>query len=155
MTESSVWCSCHSQSIFFLFYIFTVLLVPRCLLVCTFIHDGKDIQTFYFTFFFIFLFYKPCERCLRHIHIYSYIHTSCDVLWSAMSQRQSKRVVLWLNERLSIRPPYSLVFLRHCCCSVRDFWTSLQVDSQSTHSWGAGVTQEKKCLASSGGKMFV
>lgn len=144
MTESSVWCSCHSQSIFFLFYIFTVLLVPRCLLVCTFIHDGKDIQTFYFTFSFFTNHVNAV--CATSIYIHTFIHPV--MFYGALCHRDNLEwVVLWLNERLSIRPPYSLVFLRHCCCSVRDFWTSLQVDSQSTHSWGAGVTQEKKMFS--------
>lgn len=72
VAESWVW----SLAVYFLFYIFTILLVPCCSTVCMFIQWWKFRH-----------FYILCVHCATFI--YSYIHTSCDVLWSTISQKQS------------------------------------------------------------------
>lgn len=116
------------------------------------VHSMMKIQTF-FTY---------CVHCATFI--YSYIHTSCDVLWSTISQKQSI-VSCVLTIWVIVLFFFFFVKVRQCvlagahlsmnsCCSVRGKKkpTGQQTPNQSAHSWGAGVTQEQKCLASSGGK---
>lgn len=137
-TESSIWRSHHSQTIFYFTYLQSTL--HKSLHV----HSRWKFRRF---FCFFFTYYV----CIGHIHIF--IHSY--ILWCFMehgiTENNLKWVVLWLNEWL---------FVHHTvCCGdganlslfVLSGKKSLQVD-QSAHSCSAGVTQEQKCLASSGGK---
>lgn len=98
--------------------------------------------------------------CALATFIYSYIHTSCGVLWSTLSQTRAscvvtKRVIAYCCSTQCVwdggRPLSSLF----CPGQKSYFETSLQVDrlsNQSAHSCRAGVTREQKCFASHGGK---
>lgn len=110
----------------------------------------------------VFLFFFVHIMCALATFIYSYIHTSCDVSWSTVSQKQSiEWAVFWLNERLLIVPSYSvfemertslLLFCRGRKATLKQAYRSIDSQpNQHVHA-GAGVTQEQKCLASSGGK---
>lgn len=81
MTESSIWRSYCSQSIF-LFYIFTILHLPNCSI------------TFH-TFFCFF----TCLHCLQHIHIF--IHSYIPWRFTDKNHRNNLLpIVLSLNEWL-------------------------------------------------------
>lgn len=93
--------------------------------------------------------------CALTTFIYSYIHTSCDVLWSTISHGQSrvscvvtKRVIVCVKVHHLVcwkwsEPSYF--------CSVREKPTGQDSQPISTFMWSR-VTQEQKCLASSGEK---
>lgn len=113
-----------SLAVYILFYIFTVLLVPCCSVT-------QDLFFFFYTNYV----YTVCAT-----FIYSYIHTSCDVLQRAQYHRNDLNwVIICLRQNNT-----SLLLF----CRGRK---NQQTPDWSAHSWGAGVTQEKKKgLASSG-----
>lgn len=127
-----------SLAVYFLFYIFTTLLVPCCSIVCMFIQDEN-----YFIYFYIL-----CVHRATFIHSY--------ILWCFMDHNKNLEWVVmtkWVIVYLSIMCVWDGAKLSPFVRSGKK--TILQVNrlpNLSAQSWGAGVTQEKKCLASSGEK---
>lgn len=111
----------ESLAVLFLFYIFTILLVPCCSIVCMFIQDEGT----------VFFFFLHCAT-----FIYSYIHTSCDVFWSTISQKQSRVSCIIMTKCVIVNlfiMSVCLTWGKHSLLVVLSEKKSLQVDRLPTN----------------------